>query len=300
MPSLARTPPWPSAFDRIFYKRGSGAEGVAGVKRNAQKSQQQMGSHMLFEQSPHLTMNLQGLPSKGTLPKKQVRFAPLPCGLTADADLSSARPRLTFYVEEIDRSLVIPRTLKRQKVQPSAEESLSSSLSPQATVAEYQSSSKEISCSENTRYNEEQQDQIRQKSTLDPQAADFQRSSSRFCKIYSDLIEACQEKTTDDGEWMITVLTRGSEPFSWLVSHYDEWRGTENSAALPTSISRRIHRKFAIRMILSIVNQNHPTSSVAFATASRVSEILSHPARRLAQFLALTDTIAATEEYIAQ
>jgi hypothetical protein len=127
-------------------------------------------------------------------------------------------------------------------------------------------------------------------------------SRQRFNPIFSDLYEACHKTTSDDSEWM---ETQGLEPISCLVHYYDEWRGAEKLVALPMSTRRRNDRKFATHIILSIVNQTSQgrapgNPDVVAATARRVSEVLSQPARRFAQLLAAADALAATQEYITQ
>jgi hypothetical protein len=127
-------------------------------------------------------------------------------------------------------------------------------------------------------------------------------SRQRFNSIFSDLYEACHKNTSDDSEWMDT---QGLEPISRLAHSYDEWRGVEKLAAVLVNARRRNDRKFATHIILFIVNQTSQglapgNPDVVAATARRVSEVLSLPARRFAQVLAAADALAATQEYITQ
>jgi hypothetical protein len=219
------------------------------------------------------------------LSRKRVRFALLPSNDTSTESTHMAKASTGCLLH-------LPR--KRQKLQSTADDSIYAGQGPHIKLMAERAA---------TWYTKEEHTQMRQSLSLRAQMTHLERDSILFGPFYSELYEKCLEKTTDNIEMLADLLSRGSKPISWLVHHYDKWRGVEHRLNLPTNVQRRLDRRFAIRMILAVSNQNadaiHSTKPAAGTTVSRVSEILSHSARRLARSLAVVDACAALQEYAA-
>jgi hypothetical protein len=175
---------------------------------------------------------------------------------------------------------------------------------PLVTVAEYLPNCAEITCAEkSTRWltNEDRAEIIR---SIFRQAHIANSDEKlQFQDTYSELYEFCHHITGsddahDDNDWLFSALFQRSNELARLVYYYDGWRGIEDKSSMVVCVQRHLARKQFIRTVLSVVNNQKEIPAVsdtgnATDTASRVSEALSLPARRLARFLACVDALAS-------